>query len=160
MASGASGVPASDDFATALNATLLDLALRIVRDGEGARRIGCVRVRGAGEETVERVARAVANSPLVKAALFGGDPNWGRIAQAVGAALPGRAPLSFDIAIEGVTVALDGAAVPYDRPALIEAVAAAEVLYEVALPGEGAQAEVFFSDLSYDYVKINAEYTT
>ena len=160
MASGASGVVAGEDFATALNATLRDLALRIVRDGEGARRIGCVRVRGGGEETVERVARAVANSPLVKAALFGGDPNWGRIAQAVGAALPGRAPLAFDIAIEGVTVARDGAAVPYDRPALIEAVAGDEVLYEVALPGEGAQAEVFFSDLSYDYVKINAEYTT
>jgi glutamate N-acetyltransferase/amino-acid N-acetyltransferase len=160
MASGASGVPAGEDFATALNATLRDLALRIVRDGEGARRIGCVRVRGGGEETVERVARAVANSPLVKAALFGGDPNWGRIAQAVGAAMPGRAPLAFDIAIEGVIVARDGATVPYDRPALIEAVSGAEVLYEITLPGEGAQSEVFFSDLSYDYVKINAEYTT
>jgi glutamate N-acetyltransferase/amino-acid N-acetyltransferase len=160
MASGASGVTAGDDFAGALNATLRELALRIVRDGEGARRIGCVRVRGAGEETVERVARAVANSPLVKAALFGGDPNWGRIAQALGAALPGTAPLAFDIAIEGVTVARNGAAVAYDRPALIAAVAGDEVLYEVALPGEGAQAEVFFSDLSYDYVKVNAEYTT
>ncbi len=160
MASGASGVAAGDDFADALNAMLRDLALRIVRDGEGARRIGCVRVRGAGQETVERVARAVANSPLVKAALFGGDPNWGRIAQALGAALPGSAPLAFDIAIEGVTVARDGAAVAYDRPALIAAVAGDEVLYEVALPGEGAQAEVFFSDLSYDYVKVNAEYTT
>ena len=160
MASGASGVAAGDGFADALSATLRDLALRIVRDGEGARRIGCVRVRGGGEEAAERVARAVANSPLVKAALFGGDPNWGRIAQAVGAALPGTAPLAFDIAIEGVTVARDGAAVAYDRPALIAAVAGEEILYEIALPGEGAQAEVFFTDLSYDYVKINAEYTT
>ena len=160
MASGASGERAGDEFAAALNAMLRDLALRIVRDGEGARRIGCVRVHGGGQQTVERVARAVANSPLVKAALFGGDPNWGRIAQAVGAALPGRAPLAFDIAIEGVVVARDGAAVAFDRPALIAAVSGEEVLYEVALPGEGAQAEVFFSDLSYDYVKINAEYTT
>ena len=160
MASGASGVPAGDDFADALDAMLRDLALRIVRDGEGARRIGCVRVRGGGEETVERVARAIANSPLVKAALFGGDPNWGRIAQAVGAALPGSAPLAFEIAIEGVTVARGGAGVAHDRPALIEAVSADEVLYEVTLSGEGAQAEVFFSDLSYEYVKINAEYTT
>jgi len=161
MASGASGVRAGDDFADALNTALRDLALRIVRDGEGARRIGCVRVRGGGgEETVERVARAVANSPLVKAALFGGDPNWGRIAQAVGAALPGSSPLAFDIAIEGVAVARDGTAVAYDRAALIEAVSGDEVLYEVTLPGDGAQAEVFFSDLSYDYVKINAEYTT
>ena len=67
-------------------------------------------MRGGGEATVERVARAVANSPLVKAALFGGDANWGRIAQAIGAALPGSAPLAFDIAIEGITVCRDGAA--------------------------------------------------
>ena len=65
------------------------LALRIVADGEGARRIGRVVVRGGDGDAVERVARAVANSPLVKTALFGGDPNWGRIAQAIGAALPG-----------------------------------------------------------------------
>jgi glutamate N-acetyltransferase/amino-acid N-acetyltransferase len=139
---------------------LRDLALRIVRDGEGARRIGRVHVRGGGQETVERVARAVANSPLVKAALFGGDPNWGRIAQAIGAALPGTAPLSFDIAIQGVEVARGGASVPHERAALIEAVSGDEVHYDVVLPGEGAESEVFFSDLSYDYVKINAEYTT
>ena len=167
MASGASGLrlePGSENeqrFGAALDAVLRQLALRIVADGEGARRIACVRVRGGAQETAERVARAVANSPLVKAALFGGDPNWGRIAQAIGAALPGRAPLSFDIAIEGVSVARDGAAQPFDRAALIGAVGGDEVLYEIALPGDGAaEAEVFFSDLSYDYVKINAEYTT
>jgi len=83
MASGQSGVhvePDSEDeamFAQALDALTLALALRIVADGEGARRIARVHVRGAGEETVSRVARAIANSPLVKAALFGGDPNWG-----------------------------------------------------------------------------------
>jgi glutamate N-acetyltransferase/amino-acid N-acetyltransferase len=160
MASGASGVPGGDELAAALEGMLRDLALRIVRDGEGARRIGRVHVRGGGQETVERVARAIANSPLVKAALFGGDPNWGRIAQAIGAALPGTAPLAFDIAIEGVEVARAGAAVPYERDALIEAVSGDEVRYDVVLPGEGAESEVFFSDLSYDYVKINAEYTT
>jgi glutamate N-acetyltransferase / amino-acid N-acetyltransferase len=166
MASGSSGVrvqPGSEDelrFGEALDALLRALALRIVADGEGARRIGCVVVRGGGGQTVARVARAVANSPLVKAALFGGDPNWGRVAQAVGAALPGAAPLRFDIAIEGVTVARDGAAAEFDESALARAVARDEVLYEIALPGEGAEAELFFSDLSYDYVKINAEYTT
>ena len=166
MASGASGVrvePETDDelrFGEALDALLRQLALRIVADGEGARRIGRVHVRGGGEETVSRVARAVANSPLVKAALFGGDPNWGRVAQAIGAALPGSAPLAFDIAIEGVTVARDGAAAAFDREALARAVGGDEVLYEIDLPGEGAEAELFFSDLSYDYVKINAEYTT
>ena len=166
MASGASGVrvePDSDDelrFGEALDALLRRLALLIVADGEGARRIGCVHVRGGGDETVGHVARAVANSPLVKAALFGGDPNWGRVAQAIGAAVPGRAPLRFDIAIEGVTVARDGAGAEFDVQALRRAVARDEVLYEIDLPGEGAEAELFFSDLSYDYVKINAEYTT
>ena len=166
MANGASRVPVepeTDDelrFGEALDALLRQLALRIVADGEGARRIGRVHVRGAGEETVERVARAVANSPLVKTALFGGDPNWGRIAQAIGAALPGSAPLVFDIAIEGVCVARAGAAIAFDGEALARAVDGEEILYEIDLPGEGAETEVFFSDLSYDYVKINAEYTT
>ena len=166
MASGSSGVcvaPGSEDelrFGEALDALLRTLALRIVADGEGARRIGCVVVRGGGEQTVARVARAVANSPLVKTALFGGDPNWGRVAQAVGAALPGAAPLRFDLAIEGVTVARDGAAAEFDEAVLARAVERDEVLYEIALAGEGAEAELFFSDLSYDYVKINAEYTT
>jgi glutamate N-acetyltransferase/amino-acid N-acetyltransferase len=165
MASGQSGVhvePDSEDearFGEALDALLLALALRIVADGEGARRIARVHVRGAGEETAERVARAVANSPLVKAALFGGDPNWGRIAQSIGAALPGTAPLHFDISIEGIAVARDGAGVEHDAAALATAVSGGEVLYEIGLPGEG-EAELFFSDLSYDYVKINAEYTT
>ena len=117
-------------------------------------------VRGGNGEGVEVVARAVANSPLVKAALHGGDPNWGRIVQAVGAALPGTAPLSVDVSIEGIQVCSAGAAIPYDGPALERAVARAEVEYEIGLPGEGAETEVFFSDLSHEYVTINAEYTT
>jgi len=166
MASGESGVhvePGSEDEAQlgeALDALALQLAVRIVADGEGARRIARVHVRGAGEESVSRVARSVANSPLVKAALFGGDPNWGRVAQAIGAALPGTAPLRFDVAIEGIAVARDGAGVEHDTAALARAVSGEEILYEIDLPGAGAEAELFFSDLSYDYVKINAEYTT
>ncbi len=96
----------------------------------------------------------------MKAALHGGDPNWGRIAQAVGAALHDSAPLPLDIAIEGVPVCSGGAAVPYDLKALEEAVAGDEVEYEIGLPGDGAEAELFFSDLSHEYVTINAEYTT
>ena len=166
MASGASGVavePESEDelrFGEALDALLRQLALLVVADGEGARRVGRIVVRGGDGEDVERVARAVANSPLVKTALFGADPNWGRIAQAVGGAMAGAGPLAFDIAIEGVTVCADGGAVAYDVEALSRAVEGPEVEYEVRLPGEGAEAEVFFSDLSYGYVKINAEYTT
>jgi glutamate N-acetyltransferase / amino-acid N-acetyltransferase len=161
MASGASGVlvaAESEDelrFGEALDYVLRRLAVQIVRDGEGAGRIGRVHVHGGHDATVERVARAVANSPLVKAALNGGDPNWGRVAQAIGAALPGAAPLPYDVAIDGVQVCSGGVAVPHEPPRLGD-----EVEYVVGLPGEGAETEVFFSDLSHDYVRINAEYTT
>ena len=136
------------------------LALAIVRDGEGARRIGRVVVRGGHDWAVEATARAVANSPLVKAALHGGDPNWGRIAQAVGMAMAGAAPLPLDIAIEGVPVCSRGAATRFDEAALGDAVARDEVEYVVELPGEGSETEVFFSDLSREYVSINAQYAT
>jgi glutamate N-acetyltransferase / amino-acid N-acetyltransferase len=161
MASGASGVFVAAEtedelrFGEALDYVLRRLALQMVRDGEGASRIGRVHVHGGHDATVERVARAIANSPLVKAALHGGDPNWGRVAQAIGAALPGAAPLPYDIAIDGVQVCAGGVAVPHAPPPLGD-----EVEYVVGLPGEGAETEVFFSDLSHDYVSINAEYTT
>jgi glutamate N-acetyltransferase / amino-acid N-acetyltransferase len=161
MASGESGVtvaPESEDegrFGEALDWLLRRLALAIVRDGEGAARVGRVVVHGGHEPTVVAAARAVANSPLVKAALHGGDPNWGRIAQAVGAAVHDAAPLPLDIWIDDVQVCAGGVAVPHEPPSLGE-----EVEYTVGLPGGGAEAEVFFSDLSHDYVSINAEYTT
>jgi glutamate N-acetyltransferase/amino-acid N-acetyltransferase len=166
MCSGASGVaiaPQTPDelvFGQALDGLLRQLAVEIVRDGEGARRIGRVHVTGGDGVAIERAARAVANSPLVKAALHGGDPNWGRIAQAVGAALPDAAPLQLDIAIEGVPVCARGAAVRFDERALAELVARDEVEYVIALPGDGHETEVFFSDLSHEYVSINADYTT
>jgi glutamate N-acetyltransferase/amino-acid N-acetyltransferase len=166
QASGESGVriePQSEDevrFGEALDWALRKLALDIVRDGEGSKRVGRVVVRGGSEEVVSRAARAVANSPLVKAALHGGDPNWGRIAQAVGAALHDTAPLALDIFIEDVQVCAAGMAIPFDVAGLAEAVAGDEVEYDVVLPGDGAEAEVFFSDLSHEYVTINADYTT
>ena len=166
MASGASGVrvaPESEDevrFGEALDYLLRRLAMLIVRDGEGSKRVGRVVVHGGHEPHVTAAARAVADSPLVKAALHGGDPNWGRIAQAVGQAVHDSAPLPVDIWIEDTQVCAKGAAVPYDERALAAAVAGEEVEYTVGLPGEGAEAEVFFSDLSHEYVTINAEYTT
>jgi glutamate N-acetyltransferase / amino-acid N-acetyltransferase len=166
MASGASGVavaPESEDelrFGEALDALLRQLAILMVRDGEGAERVGRVVVRGGHPAAVEESARAVANSPLVKAALNGGDPNWGRIAQAVGMALPHTAPLPLDIDIEGVPVCRGGMAVDVDLEALGRAVSGKEVDFEVGLPGEAAETEVFFSDLSHGYVTINADYTS
>ncbi len=164
--SGASGVrvePETEDelrFGEALDALLRQLALLVVADGEGARRVARVIVRGGDAEGVDRVARSVANSPLVKTALYGGDPNWGRILQAVGAAMPGTAPLPVEIAIEGITVCARGAHVAHDAAALAQAVSGSEVDYEIGLPGEGAESEVYFSDLGHEYVTINAEYTT
>jgi glutamate N-acetyltransferase / amino-acid N-acetyltransferase len=166
ICSGESGVVVESEsadelrFGEALDAVLRALAIMMVADGEGAGRIARVLVRGGHMEGVEGVARAVANSPLVKAALHGGDPNWGRIVQSVGAALPGTAPLAVDIWIEGIQVCSAGAAIPYDQEALDKAVQRDEVEYEIALPGEGAETEIFFSDLSHEYVTINADYTT
>jgi len=166
ICSGSSDVavaPESEDelrLGEALDALLRQLAIMMVADGEGARRIARVLVRGGHADAVEPVARAVANSPLVKTALHGADPNWGRIIQAVGAAMPGTSPLAVDLSIEGTPVCAAGTAISYDEEALAKAVQASEIEYEVTLPGEGAETEVFFSDLSHEYVTINAEYTT
>jgi glutamate N-acetyltransferase/amino-acid N-acetyltransferase len=173
MSSGESGIriaPESEDelrFGEALDALMRRLAILMVADGEGARRIARVVVRGGDQDRVETAARAVANSPLVKTALHGADPNWGRIVQAVGGALggsgPGRAPLSVDIALEGVQVCSAGVAVPYDEAALTQALQSKEIDYDITLGGENgihAETEVFFSDLSHEYVTINADYTT
>jgi glutamate N-acetyltransferase/amino-acid N-acetyltransferase len=164
--SGESGVriePETEDelrFGEGLDAVMRQLALMVARDGEGARRVGRVVARGGDPAAVDAAARSVANSPLVKTALYGGDPNWGRIIQAVGQALLGTAPLPVDIAIEGVQVCAAGSVVPHDAAALAQAVARDEVEYEIGLPGEGAETEVYFSDLGHEYVTINAEYTT
>ena len=164
--SGESGVsiePETEDevrFGEAMDAVLRQLALSIARDGEGARRVGRVVVRGGGDEVVHRVARAVADSPLVKTALYGGDPNWGRIIQAVGMAMPGTAPLAADVAIEGIPVCSRGQYVPHDEAALKAKLQAEEIEYEIGLPGEGAETELYFSDLGHEYVTLNAEYTT
>jgi glutamate N-acetyltransferase/amino-acid N-acetyltransferase len=167
MCSGASGVevrPESPDelaLGEALDALLRQLALMIVKDGEGSKRVGRVVVRGGDGETVERAARAVANSPRVTAALHGGDPNWGRIAQAVGGVLL-DVPVDLDIAIEGVAVCEAGGVLAYDEQALAQAVSKDEVEYAIGLnDGEPrAETEVFFSDLSHEYVSINADYRT
>jgi len=166
MCSGASGVRIAGEsedelrFGEALDAVLRALAIMMVTDGEGARRIARVVVRGGNVDSVEAAARAVANSPLVKTALHGGDPNWGRIVQAVGGALPGTSPLAVDISIEKMQVCSAGTAIRYDETALAAAVQRLEVEYEIQLPGEGEETEVFFSDLSHEYVTINADYTT
>lgn len=166
MASGASGVevtPGSHDAAKlgeALDALLKGLAISLVRDGEGAERIGRIVVTGGDADLCEKTARAIADSPLVKTALNGGDPNWGRIMQSVGMALATGEPEAIDIEIEGMQVASGGAANRFDMAELEAAVSGREVEYAVKIPGEGAEATVYFSDLGHAYVTLNAEYTT
>jgi glutamate N-acetyltransferase/amino-acid N-acetyltransferase len=143
QASGASGQPLPEGL---LEAVLLQLAIEVVRDGEGAVRTGRIEVTEAATQAeAERVARAIANSPLVKTALFGRDPNWGRIAQAAGAALVGE---ELD---ELGAEAIDAAELGMD-------VEEAEI--GLRLRRGDHSAHVWFSDLGYDYVKLNAEYTT
>ena len=162
QANGASGVrvepesPGELALGEALDALLRQLALEIVHDGEGARRVGRVVVSG-GPDVVEPVARSVANSPLVKTALYGGDPNFGRILQAAGQAWPPGDPFVVDLEIEGHQVVSAGEVV---EPAPAELVQGDEVEYVLTVPGEGGETEVFFSDLSPEYVSFNAEYTS
>jgi len=143
QATGAAGVPLPDGL---LEAVLLQLAIEIVADGEGSTRVARIQVaEAASAAEAERVARAIANSPLVKTALFGRDPNWGRIAQAAGMALAGE-----DLEEIG--------AGSIDANELGEDAAEAEI--GVRLGRGSHDAHVWFSDLGYEYVKINAEYTT
>lgn len=143
QATGASGKPLPTGL---LEAVLKQLAIEIVRDGEGAVRVGRIEVsEAASTDEAERVARAIANSPLVKTALFGRDPNWGRIAQAAGAALVGE-----DLEEIGAE-AIDAAELGADT---------AEANLGLRLGRGDDAAHVWFSDLGYEYVRINAEYTT
>jgi glutamate N-acetyltransferase/amino-acid N-acetyltransferase len=162
LASGASGArvePESADelaLGEALDALLRQLALEIVHDGEGARRVGRVVVSGR-PDAVEAVARSIANSPLVKSALHGGDPNFGRILQAAGQVWPPGEPFVADLEIEGHQVVSAGDVV---EPAPAELVSGPEIEYVLTMPGEGGETEVFFSDLSPEYVNYNADYTS
>jgi glutamate N-acetyltransferase/amino-acid N-acetyltransferase len=129
-----------------LDAVLLQLALEIVADGEGSTRVGRVQVTAAADDDeAERVARAIANSPLVKTALYGRDSNWGRIAQAAGMALAGE---ELD---ELGPDRIQAAELASDSP---------EAELSIRLGRGEASAHVYFSDLTHDYIRINAEYTT
>jgi len=140
----------------ALDALAVPAAHDDAADALGALAVAHHGQRELAQERVERLAEA----QLVLGLRLHGDPNWGRIVQAVGMALPGTAPLAVDVGIEGVQVCARGGAIGFDAKALAQAVARDEVEYVVELPGEGHETEVFFSDLSHEYVTINADYTT
>jgi glutamate N-acetyltransferase/amino-acid N-acetyltransferase len=165
LANGASGVTIDEEtyeaFVDALRAVCLPLAIGIVRGGEGATKLITVNVTGAATpEEARRCAKAIANSPLVKTAVHGGDPNWGRLI-----AVAGRAGVAFEldraaVSIGPVVLFRDGK--PFDEAAPDAAayLKNAEITLAVHLGAGSASSTVWTCDLSAEYVRINAEYRT
>ncbi len=162
LANGASGADRDDDaFAAALDRVCGDLARQVVADGEGATVVLEIGVNGAASDAeAEAIARRIATSPLVKTAAFGHDPNWGRVLMAAGSAPYGDGFAQLDT--ERLTVAFGGVAVFADGaptgsvPELVGPVCRIDLELGLADGSAGYLA----SDLTYDYVRINAEYTT
>lgn len=177
LANGATGIPLADEadrtaFAAGLLAVCRRLALAIVRDGEGARRLAAIEVSGAanGAEALA-AARTIATSPLVKTALAGGDPNWGRILAAAarsGAALDGdRVGLAIaagdgegGVGGDWLTLVSGGVAALYAEEEAAAILGGAEVAIRLDLGVGTARETVWTCDLTADYVAINADYTT
>jgi glutamate N-acetyltransferase / amino-acid N-acetyltransferase len=159
LASGASGVRVTDqELQGAVAQVCADLARQLVADAEGARHDIAVEVRSAADESdALEVARAVARSNLFKCAVFGHDPNWGRVLAAVGTTAAAFDPQDLDVAINGVQVCRSGA-VGEDR-ALVDLLPR-EVLVQVDLHAGEATATVWTNDLTHDYVHENSAYST
>jgi len=157
----AAGTPEVETFYAGLEEVCRQLSRKIARDGEGATKLIAVRVRGArSEREARQVGLAVANSNLVKTAVFGCDPNWGRILCATGYAGVELDPDQVEVALCGTRIYGDGAGQEFDEKALSQTMRAEEIPVEIDLKTGPAEAEVFTCDLSYEYVRINAEYTT
>ena len=168
FASGASGVripsarsPDFPPFVRALERVCRSLAMQIVADGEGAKHLIEIEVRGAPDDrAAARVARTIADSPLVKTALAGADPNWGRILAAAG-----RAGVAFDpekaaIVLAGVPVFRRGRPLPFDEKLAHERMSAPRYTMHVDLQCGHGRARMWTCELSEGYVRINADYRT
>jgi glutamate N-acetyltransferase/amino-acid N-acetyltransferase len=149
-------------LARALLEVCEELVRKLARDGEGATKLVTVRVSGArSPEEADRAARRIANSMLVKTAVFGGDPNWGRILQTVGAGRVRLDPQRAEVRLCGVPVFRRGASAgPAARRRAAAGLARPEVEIAVELGAGRAAAHMFTCDLGYDYIRVNAEYTT
>jgi glutamate N-acetyltransferase / amino-acid N-acetyltransferase len=166
LASGAAGAPpiAADGedyrvFSKGLTDAARGLAAMLVRDGEGATRIAEVRIEGAASrDAADRIARTVAESPLVKTALHGGDPNWGRILAAVGRAGVDLDASGIDLWIGDVWVAEGGQARAYEETAAAAAMREDPVRLRVRLREGNASSWMWTTDLTHGYVDINAHY--
>ena len=166
LANGAARVAMTDNefgkVEEALTGLLEDLARQIVRDGEGARKLVAIEVQGASNhESAERIARSIANSLLVKTAIAGSDPNWGRILSAAGNAGVALDPSKVDIDLQGVPVCRSGLAAEFSEPELKKKLDETECQIRVVLHGRGTGSARFWTcDLTEKYIEINASYRT
>ena len=166
LASGASGVridsrAAMKSLEAALDEVCQSLAYQIAADGEGATKVVNIMVRGASDErSAGAMARAIANSPLVKCAMHGNDPNWGRIVSAAGLAGVTFDPARATLKLQNVVVFRNGRPVPFDAEKLSRALAAKEVAVELSCRLGDGEAQCWTCDLSKEYVTINADYHT
>jgi glutamate N-acetyltransferase/amino-acid N-acetyltransferase len=137
------------------------LAWLIARDGEGATKVTTIEVTGAADDAAAReIARLVASSALVRTALFGNDPNWGRFTSQVGNSRAVREPRALVCRLQGVEVFRGGEPVPFDKAQLSRAMAVEDVRLELELRDGAGKASCLTADLGYRYVQVNAEYTT
>jgi glutamate N-acetyltransferase/amino-acid N-acetyltransferase len=166
LANGASGVrPDAREMAmveAAITDVMEGLAKQIARDGEGARKFVTIEVTGAADrDGAARIARGIANSPLVKTAIAGSDPNWGRILSAAGNAGVAFDPAKTDIHMQGVAVCKGGLAAPFSEQELKTKLDAADCEIRVAIRGKGkGEARFWTCDLTEGYIRINASYRT
>lgn len=163
LANGASGVrPRASAFEAALTEVLESLARQIVKDGEGAKKLVTIDVEGATSEgAAEKIARSIANSPLVKTAIAGSDPNWGRILSAAGNAGIAFDPGRVDIDFQGVAVCRGGLAVDFSEDELKAKLDEAECSMRFIIKGRGrGRARFWTCDFTEDYIRINASYRT
>ena len=166
VANGASGAPrisssgkAFGQFRIGLEWVCASLARQIARDGEGARKLLEVCVTGGRHEReAERVARAIANSPLVKTAMAGADANWGRIICAAGYSGVALDPARVNISLNGLQVCRRGQPVAFDERHAKSLLAGSDILIEVSLNRGISKATIWSCDLTEDYIKINASY--
>jgi glutamate N-acetyltransferase/amino-acid N-acetyltransferase len=162
FATGTAANPAGDlaGFAAALDAVLLDLALQVVRDGEGAQKFIRIDVTGAVDAgSAKRIAMAVANSPLVKTAIAGEDANWGRIVMAVGKAGEPADRDTLSVGIGGTWMAREGTVVPgYDEAPVVAHMKGREIAIAVDLGLGDGRATAWTCDLTHGYIDINGSY--
>ena len=152
--------PRLDDFRGRLEEVMIDLAQQVVRDGEGASRFVTITLTGAdNDQAARRIALSIANSPLVKTAIAGGDANWGRIVMAVGKAGEKADRDKLSIAIGGIQVAENGAVVEgYDETPVARHMEGSEIDIDVDVGVGDGRARVWTCDLTHGYITINADY--